>query len=436
MKGSKSKMENTKGLMTFIENATSPFHTIMECDEMLSKAGFEKLEIGEKWNLEKGGRYYMVFAATSVFAFTIGKNMEARDAMRFTAGHGDFPGFRIKPNPDTKVDGYLELNMEVYGGVNLSSFMDRPLSAAGRVVLKSGEIFKPDVRYVDIKEPFMIIPSSAIHLTRELLGKTAELNKQTRMEPVWGSEEITGKQLKNFRSYLAEKMGVNADDILEYELNIYNTDKPEFVGANEEFVSAPRLDDISSVYAIMEGMKVSKPERGLHMGIVYDHEEIGSRTKVGAQSNILPLLLEKIYASLGYTKEELISALQDSLMLSADVAQGVHPNYKEKYDPTNRPILNGGFCVKEAQVQSYVTDSIAIGIVEQLCKKHEIRYQKCVNRNDMPSGSTLGSLVQAVLPIKAVDMGIPLLSMHSARELGGVRDIEALVEVMKAFYTE
>lgn len=427
--------EMTETIIELLEKSTSPFHTISAFEEELTAHGFQKIELRDKWNLTRGGRYIITHHGTAAFAFVIGSEFEAGDGFRLAAAHGDFPGFRIKPNPDMKSDGYLILNTEPYGGVNLSSWMDRPLSIAGRVAIRSNDIFHPEVRLIDCKDPVMVIPNSAIHLLHELGNKGAELNKQTHMAPVLGSTAVSGKDGKEFLHYLATKLGVPAEDILDYELNIYNPEKGAAIGLNGELISAPRLDDISSVYAIMEGLKADANEHGIQMGIVFDHEEIGSKSKQGAESTVLPTLLEKIYLALGYTREDYLAAIQDSLMCSVDVAQGVHPNYKEKYDPTNRPILNGGFCIKEASKQSYATDCEAVAIMQQLCDTNKIAYQKCVNRSDMPSGGTLGSLASAILPVRTIDMGIPLLSMHSSRELAGREDIASLAECMKAFFT-
>lgn len=431
-----NKTEMTKNMMNLLEKSTSAFHTVKAYEEELAANGFQKLELRDKWNLERGGKYIVNHHGTAVFAFTVGKDFVAEDGFRLAAAHGDFPGFRIKPNPDMKSEGYLILNTEVYGGVNLSSWMDRPLSVAGRVALKSDDIFHPTMRLIDCEDPIMVIPNSAIHLLRELGEKGAELNKQVHMAPVMGSCAVSGKEGEEFVQYLADKLGVAKEEILEYELNIYNPEKGCEAGLSKELISAPRLDDVSSVFAIMEGMKAAEANsRGVQMGIVFDHEEIGSNSKQGAASTVLPTLLEKIYLSLGYERADYLSAIQDSLLCSVDVAQGVHPNYKEKYDPTNRPILNGGFCIKEASKQSYATDSEAVAIMQQLCDANKIPYQKCVNRSDMPSGGTLGSIASAVLPVRTIDMGIPLLSMHSSRELAGKEDIISLAECMKAFFT-
>lgn len=234
---------------------------------------------------------------------------------------------------------------------------------------------------------------------------------------------------------LAEKTGVSKEEILDYELNVYNTDPGALVGVKEEFISAPRLDNLTSVHAILTGLTEGKRTHGINMGIVFDHEEIGSRTKQGAGSTLLTVVLEKIYDAFGYTSLEMQSAVEDSLLMSVDVAHGYHPSYKEKYDPTNRCVLNQGICIKEASTQSYATDSEAIAIVMQICEKEGITFQKAVNRSDIPGGGTLGSIASSMLPVRTVDLGVPLLSMHSAREMMGAKDQEELVRYLRAYFS-
>jgi aspartyl aminopeptidase len=329
--------------------------------------------------------------------------------------------------------GYLQLNTEGYGGAILSSWLDRPLSVAGRVVLKSDEVFKPEVRLVDFKKPVLIIPNLAIHFNREM-NKGVELRKQVEMIPICGtaSEEMTKEA---FLEALADKLNVNKDDILDYELMVYNVDKPSHVGLKDEFVSAPRLDNLTSTQAIVEGITRSTRKNGLNMMIVFDHEEIGSRSKQGAASTLLSTILEKIYVSLGMKTVDFTNALEDSLFMSVDVSHAYHPNYAAKYDVTNKHVLNQGFAIKQAASQSYATDSEAIAIVQQICEKEGIAYQKFVNHSDSTGGGTIGAISSAMLPVRTVDIGVPLLAMHSSRETMGVKDYESLVDFMGAYFS-
>lgn len=420
-------------LFTFIEKSTSQFHTVAETKKQLREQGFTELCWKEDWELQKGGKYVLDYYGASVFAFTIGENFQAKDGARIAAAHGDFPGFRLKPNAGMDVGGYLQLNTETYGGANLASWLDRPLSVAGRVVIKSDDVFKPEIRLVDLEKPVLIIPNLAIHFNREM-NKGVELRKQVEMLPIYGtsSEEVTKEA---FLEYVAKALGVEASDILDYELHIYNADKPSYVGINDEFISSPRLDNLSSAQALVEGITQGTRERGLNMIAIFDHEEVGSRSKQGAASMIFPHLLERIYVSLGMTKLQFQSALTESLMMSVDASHAYHPNYAAKYDLTNRHVMNKGFAIKEACAQSYATDSEAIGIVQQICEKEDIAYQKFVNHSDSAGGGTLGAIASALLPIRTVDMGVPLFAMHSSRETMGARDYESLIQFLISYYS-
>lgn len=425
-------MNRIERFFQFLENSTSQFHTINMAKEQLLQNGFEELSMGEAWELQKGGRYVMSHHDSTLFAFTIGVDFCAEDGFRLTAAHGDFPGFRIKPNPEIQAGGYLQLNTETYGGAILSTWLDRPLSVAGRVVLKSQDVFHPEVRLIDLKKPVIIIPNLAIHFNREM-NKGVELRKQVEMMPIYGvaSEQMTEKA---FTSLLAEHLGVSVDDILDYELMIYNTDKASFVGMNDEFISAPRLDNLSSTQALVEGLLSGQRTRGLNMMIVFDHEEVGSRSKQGAASTLLSTLMEKIYESLGMTRMDFVNAMEESMMISVDVSHAYNPNYSAKYDVTNRNIINRGFSIKEASSQSYATDSEAIGIVQQICEKEGIAYQKFVNHSDSTGGGTLGAISSAMLPIRTVDIGAPIFAMHSSRETMGTEDYKSLVDFMAAYF--
>lgn len=419
-------------LFGLLENATSQFHTALAVKEQLKEHGFEELTLKENWNLQKGGKYMFVHHGSTIFAFTVGEKFQSEDAFRIAASHGDFPGFRLKPNAGMDVNGYLQLNTEGYGGAILSTWLDRPLSVAGRVVIKSDDVFKPEIRFVDMKKPILIIPNLAIHFNREM-NKGVELRKQVEMLPIYGtaSEELTKDA---FLCAVADTLGVNTDDILDFELTVYNTDKPSYVGLKDEFVSAPRLDNLTSTQAIVEGITQSNRQSGLNMMVVFDHEEIGSRSKQGAASTLLSTVLEKIYVSLGMTSVDFTNALEDSLFMSVDVSHAYHPNYAAKYDVTNKHILNQGFAIKEASSQSYATDSEAIAIVQQICEKEGIAYQKFVNHSDSSGGGTIGAISSAMLPVRTVDIGVPLLAMHSSRETMGVKDYESLVDFITAYY--
>ena len=421
----------------YINNGTSPFHVVSESVEMLEKKGFQRLELQQPWGIEAGGKYYVNHHGSTLFAFTIGSRHAYGQQLRIAASHGDFPCLRIKTHPEMDEEGYRKLNVEVYGGAILNTWLDRPLSVAGRVALRSEDAFKPQIRYVDMRRPVMTIPNLAIHINREV-NKGVELNRQTDMPPVCAVEldkEQREKTKEFFMGYLAKELDVAKEDILDYELSVYNTDTPAFVGLDEQFISAPRLDNLTSSFALIQSMITCEREQGVNMAVIFDHEEIGSRTKQGVASVLMSWVLEKLYASLGMERAMYIETLSDSLLLSVDVSHGLHPNYAGKNDVTNKPVLGGGICLKEACSQSYATDCEAVAIVQQLCERSKASYQKAVNRSDGTGGSTLGAIAGAQIPTNIVDMGVPLLAMHSARELMGREDQLSMQRLLDEFYT-
>lgn len=436
-----------KDFIGFIKEATSPYHVVETSLRWLEREGFEYLDFRKKWTLEEGKNYYTKPYDTTMFAFSIGKKPGEDTAFRIASSHTDYPCFRLKPHPDMLDKGYLRLNVESYGGLILNSWQDRLLSVAGKVCLKSGEVFKPETRLVDFKRPLGTIPCLAIHMNREV-NKGQELKKQTQMLPVIGTKAAffgdKGEEYKEteyFVRLLAEEIGTEPSQILDFDLYVYNCEDGAVIGAENDFISAPRLDNLTSVYALLCGME--KRSRSMKEGTLsedigiaafYDNEEIGSRSKQGADSTLTTVLLEKIYEGFGLGHNELNRAIMNSFYLSVDVGHCLHPNYAEKNDPTNVARLNEGIVLKIDSTQKYVYDTEAIAAVMQLCEKNDIPFQKFVNHSDQTSGSTLGSIASSWLPMKTVDLGVPLLAMHSSRELMGKKDEVYLAQLMEAFY--
>lgn len=422
-------------LLEFIKRAVSPYHAVIESVEILESAGFTELKMSQDWAVVPGGKYYVVFHDSSLVAFRFGTKFEFKEAFRIAAAHTDFPCLRLKPNPDIEEEGYGKVNVEVYGGMTLNTWLDRPLSVAGKVALKSDNAFKPEIRYIDIKKPAFIIPNIAIHLNKDL-NKGVELNKQTDMLPIAGMIKNEAEKKAYFMRYLAEFLQTDLDNILDYDLLLYNCEEGKVIGLEEDFIASPRLDNMTSIVALLSGITESKMEHGMQAIALFDHEEIGSKTKQGAGSLMLDHILEKAFLSMGNSHMNYIEALTDTILLSVDVSHGFHPNQPGKYDPTNKAVLNSGVTIKEAAGQSYATDCEAIAIVQQLCNQHNIAYKKFVNRSDGTSGSTLGSIASCLLPVKTVDVGVPLLAMHSAMELMGAEDQKSLTDLIKVFFSE
>ena len=424
--------DDIRELLEFINQSTSPWHTAEASARLLKQAGFEELVWGDSWKIEEGKGYYTKVFGSTLLAFRKGKARDNNQGpeLRIAAAHTDFPGFRLKPRASMLAEGYGILNVESYGGLILSTWQDRPLSMAGKIVLKGEGPFSPDVRLIDFGRPLLTIPSLAIHMNKKVNDGIA-LNKQKDMLPL---AAVFGKNAdaEYMNSFLAHELGCFKEDILSYELNLYPYEGGCQLGLAGEMVSAGRLDNITSVMACLKGMINSKAA-GLQVIALFDNEEIGSRTKQGADSGILLMLLKRIYAASGIAEEILIRDIADGFMLSVDVAHGVHPDYLSKSDPTNKPVLGGGAVLKQAAVQSYAGDAEAVSIVSSICQENGIPYQQFVNRSDMPGGATLGSIASSLVPMRTMDIGLPILAMHSARETMGSADQSALNRLIEAF---
>lgn len=419
-------------LISTINVSTCAFTAADEAMRNLEQAGFNELKLNEEWIVDRGNGYFINVYDSSVLAFKIGKEFE-RGMVRVAAAHTDHPCMYIKPHPEMTTKGYGKINIEVYGGPILNTWLDRPLSVAGKVAIKSDNPFKPVVKIVDLKKPVFIIPNLAIHMNREV-NKGVELNKQNDMAPLAAIFEEEMNKDDFFMKYLAKHLQVELSDILDFELYVYNADKAERVGLNDEFISAPRLDNITSVMACVEGITKSVRDDGLNIIALFDNEEIGSRTKQGADSNLFGFVVEKLYKALGYKREDYLNAVINGFLLSIDVAHGLHPNKAEKSDPTNTNMLNDGVVIKRASSQTYATDCESIAMIEMICQDADVPYQKYACRSDGTTGSTLGTIANKYIPMRAVDIGVPILAMHSARELMGVRDQAYLERLVRAYF--
>lgn len=425
--------ENYDVFLKLLTEGTSPYHVILGTKEELEKNGFEKLSMTDTWNLSYEKDYYVEAYGTTVVAFRIpAKEVleQSTDAprLRLMASHTDFPNLRLKNSPDVKEKVYMKLNTEVYGGAIHSTWLDRPLGVSGRVSLRGKMSFAPEIRFYDSKRPLFIVPSLAIHMDRET-NKGKSFNQQTQLVPIGGASDTK----EGFMDFLAKELQVKKEDILSFELGLYSFGAPMCVGVEEDMLSARAIDNISSVSASLEAITRKEKASSFEVAVFFDHEEIGSETKQGAKSHLLYDVLEKAYEALGQDRDVFRKDVYGGMALSVDVAHAYHPNYSEKADLTNQPMMGYGFAIKEASTQSYTTDSEAIAILKTICDSKKIAYQTYANRSDIPGGRTLGSFVSTQLPMKTVDMGVPILSMHSARELMGIKDYIYIREAMIAF---
>ena len=423
----------TKQLMDFIDASPTMFHTISACKEILEAHGFTYLDQRAPWTLQQGGKYYTTTNDSALAAFCINSLDIEKEGFKIVGAHGDVPGFRIKPNPQKQSDNYIKLNTEGYGGPILSTWFDRPLSVAGRVAVKSDNVLFPEMRLIDINKPILIIPNLAIHMNREV-NSGVSINKQKDTLPIL--TYLNESADENFMlTLMAETLDVAKEDILDADLYLYPFEKSMLVGLNEEFISAPRLDDLSMTYSGLYGILNNTSTKGVSMFVCFDNEEIGSHTKQGADSPMLGNILERILLALGKTREDLFTAYANSFIISADVAHLSHPNYMEKSDPTNKVLPGNGPAIKVNANFSYTTDSDSYGVFAALCKANDIPFQVFVNRSDERGGSTIGPLATSHLGIRSVDIGTPMLAMHSARELMAAADFIHTAEALKAFFS-
>lgn len=431
------KQSTGDGLLSFIGRAVTPFQTVAESCRLLSEAGFQALDPAEHWTLTPGKSYYVPVYGSTVFAFTVGKGFRAGGPVHLACAHTDHPCLRIKPKAEMCDHGYCRLDVEVYGGAILNTWLDRPLSVAGRVTHKSGDIYHPTVKLVDFKRPLVTIPNLAIHMNRDA-NKGTELNKQTEMLPILGLTDNDPEKEALFMRLLAEECGVDRADILDFDLSVYNAEAGCTFGAKNELISAPRLDNLTSCFACLQAListaAAAQASDRLNVIALYDNEEIGSRTKQGADSAVTGILLQKIYNGLSYDCDRLNDSYFHSMMLSLDVAHAYHPNYGQKSDPNLIVTCGKGPAIKLNYSQRYATDTEAVGIICQLCEANDIPVQKYVNRSDIAGGGTLGAIVSAYLPMRTVDIGIGILAMHSSREMMAAADQESLNRLVSCFF--
>lgn len=426
----------TDKLLGFLDASPVNFIAVRNVCEELQKAGYVKLEAEKALReLPEGGKFFFTKNETAVFAFHVGEKSLAEGGFRMISAHSDSPTFRIKPKAEMMGEGgMVRLNTEAYGGSIMSTWFDRPLSIAGRVVLRSDDVMRPVSRLLHIKRPLLVIPNLAIHFNRQV-NDGVKLSKQKDMLPLLGyvNDKLEADGL--LLNIIARELQVEKDAILDFDLYLYDTTPACLVGLNNEFISAGRLDDLSMVHAGMEALLAdSDTSKVTKVLAVFDNEETGSGTKQGAASNYFTSLLQRIVLAQGGTLDDFYCAVEKAFMVSADNCHAFHPNYAEKYDPTNHPLLGGGPVVKFNAAQKYATDAVSAAVFQQVCDKAGVTCQRFVNHSDVAGGSTLGNILTANLAIRGVDMGNPVLAMHSVREMASVTDHENCVKAFIRFY--
>lgn len=418
--------ETARELIKFIEKSPTGFHAVKTMEDILDREGYIKLEEGERWELVPQEKYYTTRNGSALIAFTL--PAEELKGFRIIASHSDSPSFKIKENPEILVENqYVKLNTEGYGGMICAPWLDRPLSVAGRIAVK--ENGKIATRLVNIDRDLLLIPNLAIHMNRDV-NNGYKYNPQKDLLPLFGEAASKGK----FQTILAEAAGVREEDILGHDLFLYNRQKGTIWGADEEFVSIGRLDDLQCAFASLKGFLEGPKEKYGAVHCVMDNEEVGSGTKQGAASTFLYDVLLRIQLGLEGNYEDYLRCMAGSFMISADNAHGVHPNYTEKADPVNRPYLNKGIVIKYSANQKYCTDGFSAAVFKDVCSRAGVPFQTFTNRSDMPGGSTLGNISMSQVSVNAVDIGLPQLAMHSPYETAGVEDTDYFIRAAKVFF--
>lgn len=421
-----------KDFMEFMKQSTTAFQAVAMAVQRLEAAGYERVSEADVWNILAGDKKYVVRNDSSLIAFSVPCNPEASKeketihGFQMVCAHSDSPSFKLKENPCITVENsYLKLNVENYGGMIKESWLDRPLSVAGRLVVRK-EGLELETKLVDMKKPLFIIPSLAVHMKRSG-EKDGELNTQLHMLPLAGIQ--TDKEV--LIKMLSDEVKVDAKDILGADLYLYPLADPICMGVAEELLGAPRLDDLACVYCGLQALLESNSKDTISVLAVFDNEEVGSQTMQGAASDFLLSVLRRVVTSLGQDWESLLA---QSFLISADNAHALHPNYTDKADPTNRPVLNKGIVIKYHGGQKYTTSAYSGAYVKAICEQEEIPYQTYHNRSDIAGGSTLGNIALTNVSVPAADIGLAQLAMHSAFETMGAEDLDHMVHFMTAFY--
>ena len=413
-------------LLEFIAASPTAFHAVENVKTRLERAGFTELREEDDWQLTLPGRYYVRRNDSSVIALRLPK--PDFTGFLLMAAHTDSPSFRVKESGETKAAGlYTQLNVEKYGGMLCTSWLDRPLSLAGRVTVReNGRVV---TRLVNLDRDLLLIPNVAIHMDRSANdGKS--YNPNIDMLPLLGGAELE----KGLDALLVEELSLTPEDILSKELSLYPRTPGTVWGAQEEFLSSPRLDDLQCAFGCLQGFLQAEEGERAQVLCLFDNEEVGSGTKQGADSSFLDDVLSRVCESLGRTPSQYRAALAQSFMVSADNAHAVHPNHPEYADRNDRPRMNGGVVIKYNANQRYTTDSVSAAVFAEVCHRAGVPTQRFTNRADMPGGSTLGNISSSHVSVSTVDIGLAQLAMHSAYETAGAEDTAYLIRAAAAFY--
>lgn len=416
--------ETNRDLLHFISKSPSVFHVVRHIKAALLYAGFTEIREEDSWQIKRGGKYVVTRNGSALIAFSVPE--DGGNAFKITAAHCDSPTFKIKENPEMRDGKYTRLNVEGYGGMIMSTWLDRPLSAAGRLFVKdNGQIIS---KLVSLDHPTLLIPSVAIHMDRTVNSGHA-WNVQNDLLPLYSTDGAA-----DFMETLAQAAKVKAADILGHDIFLYSCSPGILWGPQHEFISSPRLDDLQCAFATFRGFTNGKKQKDISVYALFDNEEVGSGTAQGAGSTFLTNTISRLALSLGRSYDEIQAMLAKSFMISADNGHAVHPNHGEYADPVNAPVLNGGIIIKFNASQKYSTDGYSAAVFRDLCLKADVPVQTYTNRSDIPGGSTLGNISNTKVAVPTVDIGLPQLAMHSSYETSGAKDTEYLVKAVSYFF--
>jgi aspartyl aminopeptidase len=425
--------KNARDLLAFIDASPSPWHAVETASAQLSAHEFQDLNETETWQLKAGGRYF-VQRNGSVIAFIIGQSHLANTGFNMVGAHTDSPGLRLKPNAAYSGDGLIRIGVEVYGGPILATFADRDLSMAGQVNVRSPNGF--DTHLVKFDEPIVRLPNLAIHMNREVNDKGLKFNKQNELPLLFGESKEGVDADVQFISHLADKLRVKAADIINFELNVFDTQKGTLWGAYQEFIANSQLDNLASCHAALTAICSTKNPQTTSVCALFDHEEVGSESATGANGSFLANIIHRICLSQQLSSEAELRALAKSFFISADMAHAVHPNFARSYEPCHHVHVNQGPVIKTNANQRYATDAKSAARFIQLCEQAGVPYQQYAHRTDLGCGSTIGPIVAANLSVACVDVGAPMWAMHSIRESAGVLDHHYMISVLNTYFKQ
>lgn len=418
----------SQDLLHFIDASPSPWHVVSSCESRLQHAGYARLDEKQSWQLNTGGKYYVVRGGSSIIAFVVGQQAIVEAGFRLVGAHTDSPGLRLKPKAEHRHDGFTRIGVEVYGGPILATFSDRDLGLAGRVNVRHAQGF--ETRLLALDKPLLRLPNLAIHMNREVNEQGLKFNKQTELPLLFG----LGQPDQQFLSYVAQQLEVETDAVMSWELCAFDTQKGVFWGADEEFIADSQLDNLASCHAALTALLTIEQPSATCVAAFFDHEEVGSESAAGAGGSFLVDVVQRIVASLQKDSEGLPRALANSFFISADMAHAYHPNFPNAYEPCHRVMVNAGPVIKSNANQRYSTGADSAARFMTICEKAGVPVQQYSHRTDLGCGSTIGPIVASRLGVTSVDVGNPMWAMHSIRESAGVLDHGYMIAAMKVAY--